>query len=77
MKKVFKKIFGWVLAPIFIAIYFYDRAICVLIPLVNHFDVRIWLKDEEEIGNSLIRTIVVTIAGAVAYGCVTFVKWVI
>lgn len=77
MKKVFKRIFGWIIAPVFIMIYFLDRAICVFIPLVNHFDVRIWLKDEEEIGNSLIRTIVVAIAGAVTYGCVTFVKWVI
>ena len=77
MKNVFKKIFGFVVSIIFAMIYFYDRAICVFIPLVNHFDIRIWLKDEEELKNSLVRTIVVSVTGAVAYGCVLFVKWVL
>jgi len=77
MKNVFKKIFGFLVSIIFVVIYFYDRTICVFIPLVNHFDFRIWLKNQDEITNSLIRTLVVTISGAVAYGCVLFVKWVI
>lgn len=77
MKNVFKKIFGFLVSIIFVVIYFYDRAICVFIPLVNHFDIRIWLKNQDEIANSLIRTLVVTISGAVAYGCILFVKWVL
>jgi hypothetical protein len=60
MNKTTKKIIGVLVAPIFIAIYFYDRFICLFIPIVNSFDVRIWFNDEEEIRNSLIRTLVVS-----------------
>lgn len=73
MKKFLKKCLGVLLAPIFIAIYFLDRAICVFIPLVNNFDVRIWLKDEEEIRNSLIRTIVV---GSI-FGLIKLIIWIV
>lgn len=77
IKNVLRKIFGSVLLPIFVIIYLYDRAICVLIPIVNHFDIRIWLKNEEEIQNSLIRTIVISITIAVGYGCYQFLKYVL
>ena len=77
MKNVLKKIFSVLMAIIFVVIYFYDRAICFFIPVVNHFSIRIWFNDEEEIRNSLIRTIVVSISWAVTYGCVTFVKWIV
>ena len=60
MNKIFKKIIGAVVAPIFLSIYFADRAICIFIPIVNSFDIRIWFNDEEEIRNSLIRTVVVS-----------------
>ena len=77
MKNLLKKILGFIIAPIFVSIYFYDRLLCVIIPLVNHFDIRIWLKDEEEIRNSLIRTIVVTISIFVSYGCYHMIKYFI
>ena len=77
MRNLFKKIFSSIVGAIFVLIYFYDRAICFFIPVVNHFNIRIWLKDDEEIGNSLVRTIVVSFTGIVAYGCVLFVKWFI
>lgn len=73
MKSVLRKIFGGILAPIFVLIYLYDRAICVFIPLVNHFDIRIWLKDEDEIRNSLVRTVIISFIA----GVVTFIKWVL
>ena len=77
MKNVLKKVFSIFTAIIFVVIYFYDRAICFFIPVVNHFNIKIWFNDEEEIRNSLIRTIVVSFSWAVTYGCVTFIKWVI
>jgi hypothetical protein len=77
MKSILRKIFGSILLPIFVVIYLYDRAICVLIPIVNHFDIRIWLKNEEEIQNSLIRTIVISIIAGVTYGCYQFIKYVL
>lgn len=73
MNKITKKIIGVLVAPIFIAIYFYDRFICVFIPIVNSFDVRIWFNDEDEIRNSLIRTIVVSFVFGVTY----LIKWLI
>jgi len=73
MKKKFKNILGVFLAPIFITIYFIDRTICLFIPLVNHFDIRIWFKHEDEIRNSLIRTIVV---GSIL-GIVKLITWIV
>ena len=73
MKNILKKILGFIIAPIFVSIYFTDRLLCVIIPVVNHFDIRIWLKDEEEIRNSLIRTIVV----GFIVGVVSLIKYFI
>lgn len=73
MKNILKKILGFIIAPIFVSIYFADRLLCVIIPVVNHFDIRIWLKDEEEIRNSLIRTIVV----GFIVGVVSLIKYFI
>jgi hypothetical protein len=73
MKNILKKILGFIIAPIFISIYFIDRMLCVVIPVVNHFDIRIWFKDEEEIRNSLIRTIVV----GFIVGVVSLVKYLV
>ena len=71
MKKSKKKLIGVLIDPIFIAIYFYDRFICNFIPIVNSFDIRVWFNDEEEIRNSLIRTIIVSFFIGVVY----LIKW--
>ena len=73
MKKTIKKIIGILVAPIFLGVYFYDRVICLFIPVVTHFDIRIWFNDEEEIRNSLVRTIVVSIG----YGVFNLIKYLI
>ncbi len=73
MNKTLKKIIGVIIAPIFIGIYFYDRLICVFIPIVNSFDIRIWFNDEEELRNSLVRTIIVSFGFGITY----LIKWLL
>jgi hypothetical protein len=60
MKKIFKQIVGVLILPLFLALYFFDRIICVVIPTVNNYDIRIWFKHEEELRNTLIRTVIVS-----------------
>jgi len=60
MKKYLKISLGLILLPIYLGLYFTDRAICVFNPLVSHFDIRVWFKDLDELRNSLIRVTIIS-----------------
>jgi hypothetical protein len=58
---------GLVLAPLFIALYLYDRIICVPLVWIKHDNLMVWFRDNTKMAHSLIR------AGAV--GFILFLVW--
>jgi hypothetical protein len=75
MKKYLKITLGLILLPIYIGLYFADRAICVINPLVNHFDIRIWFKNLDELKNSLIRVTIVTFVLTLVFSLKYLFSW--
>ena len=52
---------GALLLPIYCALYFTDRAICVLLPTTNSFHIKIWFNDVEELKLSIIRVFTILV----------------
>ena len=77
MKKNFRIILGFILLPIYVGLYFADRVICVINPLVNHFDIRIWFKNLDELKNSLIRVTIVTFILSLVFALKYLFQWLL
>jgi hypothetical protein len=77
MKKNFRIILGFILLPIYVGLYFADRVICVINPLVNHFDIRIWFKNLDELKNSLIRVTIVTFVLSLVFALKYLFQWLL
>lgn len=67
MKKFLKAFAGFILMPIYLSVYLYDRAICVPLVWIQHDSLLTWLRDETKIAHSIIR------AGVV--GLIHFLIW--
>lgn len=61
IKRYLRMLGGLVLAPLFIALYLYDRIICVPLIWIKHDNLMVWFRDNTKMTHSLIR------AGAVGF----------
>lgn len=68
MKKVLRIIGGGILFPLYLAMYLYDRIICVPLLWITHDNMLTWLRSEQKITHSLIRVVFV--------GIIHFLIWV-
>jgi uncharacterized protein YneF (UPF0154 family) len=55
--KILKAILGVILAPIFLSVFFTDRAILVLLPWLQSKTMMSWFRDNKAILESIIRVV--------------------
>jgi hypothetical protein len=59
--KKLKMFIGFILLPIFVSVYFVDRAILVFLPHLDGFNIKKWFQTTKSMGMSTIRVSAITI----------------
>ena len=72
MKKA-RLILGMTLLPLFAVIYFIDRALVLIMPWIEHANIKKWFSGTKEMTASFIRVLTLLIC----YGVYSLVNWII
>lgn len=72
MKKV-RLILGMILLPLFAVIYFIDRALMIIMPHIEHADIKKWFSGSKEMTSSFIRVLTLLLC----YGVYSLINWFI
>ncbi len=72
MRKV-RLFLGMVLLPLFAVIYFIDRALMIIMPHIEHANIKKWFSGTKEMTSSFIRVLTLFII----YGIYSLIMWLI